>query len=236
MSLKTLENAYILHMRPYRETSALLEVYTQDHGRLSLIARGCRGRHHRWRHILSVFQPLAITWAGRGDLFMLKEAENIGMPWQLKEKNTLFSGFYLNELLLYLLAKQDPHPDIFHIYHQTLQHLSQGYALEPVLRRFEKHFLAGLGYELSFIQDSESRAIQPDKYYYYQADKGFLLCDEKPIDYPSLIYQGQSLLSIHEDDYKLPETLRAAKRIFRLKLSVLLGNKSLKSRDMFKAS
>jgi DNA repair protein RecO (recombination protein O) len=155
------------------------------------------------------------------------------MPWQLKEKNTLFSGFYLNELLLYLLAKQDPHPDIFHIYHETLQHLSQEYPLEPVLRRFERHFLAALGYELSFMTDYHGAPIQPEKYYDYQHDKGFVLTDEARHYHPASIYQGQHLLSIHDDHYETAEILHVAKRIFRLKLSTLLGNKSLKSRQMF---
>src|SRR5712691_563317 len=145
--------AFILHGYAYRETSLLVEVFTRDFGRISMVARGARGARSALRGVLLAFQPLALSWFGKGDVRTLARAEWIGGQPLLRGE-ALLCGFYLNELLLRLVSREDPYDALFSQYHQALRRLASGAESSPVLRAFEKALLKELGYAMMLDRDS----------------------------------------------------------------------------------
>lgn len=226
-----LQKAFVLHTRAYRDTSLLLEVFTINHGRLSLIARGVRNGKHRWRHLLMPFRQVELTWSGNGELQTLTQLESGGDCFDLRAK-ALFCGFYLNELILYLLPKQDTYTDIFELYGRTLRMLQNQHQLEPCLRYFERHLLRMLGYDTGFEQDCNGEHIESESVYLYRSEYGFIPVKQQ-IDATQVLYRGQTLLDIDKDHYASEQTLSQAKQLFRTKLQFLLGHKQIKSREMF---
>jgi DNA repair protein RecO (recombination protein O) len=166
-----LEPGYILHHYPYRDTSLLLEVFTKDHGRLGMVARGARGPANRQRPSLQSFRPLLVSWSSRGELGTLTGCESNG-PMIALEGTALFSGFYLNELLMRLLLRQDPHAGLFHCYEQTLKGLSVEGG-QRSLRLFEKKLLEELGYGLQLERDvQEHQPLAADGAYEFRLEHG----------------------------------------------------------------
>ena len=141
---------YLLHHRPWRDTSRILEVLTREHGRLTLFARGVRGPQAKLAPVLQPFQPLLLSFSGRGEAATLTGAERAASCAALPPA-ALLSGFYLNELLLKLTTRHDPQPQLFDHYHGTLSALRGGAPLAPALRLFEKHLLEVLGYGLETV-------------------------------------------------------------------------------------
>ena len=145
----TLEPAYVLHSREYRDTSRILDVFSAAHGRLTLFARGARGPKSRLASLLMPFRPLLVSWTGRGDAAQLTAAEPRGEASPLPSRQVM-SGFYLNELIISLTTRHDPQPQLFEDYGAALRSLSGDGPAEPTLRVFEKRLLASLGYGLEF--------------------------------------------------------------------------------------
>jgi len=226
-----LEQAYILHSRPYRDTSLLLELFTYTHGRAACVAKGARSAKKSWRYVLKPFQPLSIALTGKRELLTLVKAEANGLAHAL-QGSALFCGFYLNELLLNLSAKYDAYPYLFTRYQETLIALAQG-DIEISLRYFERYLLADLGYGINCNFDANGREIEPTQHYIYQFDHGFMPVSKKAAE--TRCFQGKHLLAIAQNDYHSSEVLIAAKRLFRAKIQYLLGHKTLKSREVFLA-
>src|SRR5262244_4451478 len=159
--------AFVLHTYPYRETSAIVETFTAGYGRVALVARGAKRTRSELRSVLQAFQPLTLSWSGTGELKTLIRAEwRGGLP--LVGGSALLCGFYLNELLLKLLAREDPHPRLFADYEAALQELASGAEQAPVLRRFELTLLTELGYALPLVREADTGApIDPATRYYY---------------------------------------------------------------------
>ena len=149
-----LEPAYILHTRAYRETSLILEVFTHGYGRTGLVARGARRPKSPFRGILNSFQPLRLSWSGRGELPTLAQAEQGGQSSQLRG-DAVLAGFYVHELLLKLLQRHDPHPQLFGHYATLLANLADGQSVEKLLRIFELELLREIGYALSLDSDAQ---------------------------------------------------------------------------------
>ena len=147
-----LEPAYILHTRPYRESSLILEVFTPGYGRTGLVARGARRPKSPLRGILNSFQPLRLTWSGRGELATLAQAEQGGHSRQLRG-DAVMAGFYVHELLLKLLQRHDPHPQLFGHYATLLANLADGHPVEKLLRIFELELLREIGYNSNLNHD-----------------------------------------------------------------------------------
>jgi DNA repair protein RecO (recombination protein O) len=226
-----LHPAFILHSRPYTETSSLLEVFTQDYGRIALIARGARTARSALRGLLRPFKPLLMSWSGKTELMALTAAEQNGGSYELMG-NALLSGMYLNELLVKLLQRFDAYPEIFTAYQQTLCHIQYTENIEKSLRLFEKNLFQALGYGLMLNMDSENdNEILPHQYYHFEFEKGFIP-SETTIH--SRAFLGEHLLSFHREELSCSETLLTAKRITRQVLGFLLGDKILKSRDLFR--
>ena len=152
--------AFILHARAWRETSLLIEAFTRDHGRVGLVARGVRSAKSRFaRATLQPLQPLLIGWSARGELGTLTSVEQTGSPWRLSG-DALFAGMYINELVLRVSSRNDPHRDAFGAYTECLGRLAENDDIAWTLRRFERDLLADLGYALMARRSSPASRMR----------------------------------------------------------------------------
>lgn len=222
--------AYVLHSRPFRNTSLLVNLFTQQYGLISAVARSARGPKSRYLGQLQLFTPMLVSWHGTHELKTLNTVELNGMPIQLNQK-PLFCGFYLNELLIRLLHKEDAHPTLFDLYHQTLCRLEKNDSIAIVLRLFEKKLLDELGYGLPLKQDAKTREkIQSNCFYQYEHQHGFILCEQHNAQN---VFLGSDLIAIDQENLDDDTILQTAKRLTRTAIQHLLGNKPLHSRDFF---
>lgn len=229
----SLQPAFILHHRAYRETSLLLDVLTQDYGRISLIARGVRKNRSRTKPLLQPFRPLLISWHGKTELMSLQIVEPQGIPIPLQGE-CLLSGFYLNELLMRLLQKHDPHPQLYTIYRDTLLELGQTRLQQKHLRLFEKKLLDELGYGLQLDHAiPDGKAFLADRLYRFYPEQGFELYEGTENQPQGMIFWGKSLLALLTGQLEDEETLREIKRLMRIALGVLLGPEPIQSRRLF---
>jgi len=228
-----MEAAYVLHLRPYRETSQLLEVLTREHGRVGLVARGARGPRARWRGSMQPFQPLHLSWSGRGSLYSLRAAEPAGPPSNLAGQR-LMSAWYLNELLLNFTTRGDPHPELFAHYSAALSGLRDDTEAALSLRRFELALLTEAGYGLNVATDSEGgEPLDADRSYEYIADRGAIAASGGGSN--ALTLTGRQLQAIAAGDFADAATLSLAKRLFRRILAHHLDGRQLRTREVFAA-
>ena len=226
-----LSRALILHRRPYHDTSLLVEVFSRDHGRIGLVARGANRGRARLRGLLRPFAPLLLSWSGRGELATLTGAEEQQQALWLPA-GRLLTGLYLNELLITLLTRHDPHPALFDGYWQALSGLAMAGDEEPVLRRFEVLLLAEIGYGLQLDRDADGNGpIQPGRTYRYVLDRGPLPLAASD---DGITISGRSLLALARGELIEPEVLREAKRLTRAALAAHL-DKPLRSRALLGA-
>lgn len=225
-----LEPVFILHGRPYRNTSLIVEMFTMRYGRVAALARSARGLSSRYKGKLQPFSPMLASWTGRSELMNLGQVELNGMAYQI-EGQALLCAFYLNELIMRLLQRDDPYPILFEQYQATLNALEKKASLEKTLRCFEKNLLERLGYGLSLERDAQTgEDIQSDQLYQYIPERGFLRCDV--VMEGLAIFSGKSLLSLREEKFCDKKCLQDAKRLMRIILSHHLGPKPLKSREL----
>ena len=223
--------AYILHTRPYRAPSKLVDLLTPEFGRVTAVARGVRARKTPKRNLLNPFTRLLVSFQGKTDLKLLTHFEAEGAHFPLTAKH-LFSGFYVNELLVRLLPELDAHPEIYYLYEQSLQALSTQQDLEPVLRCFEFQLLQELGYGIDFETDAKSGdAISAQLNYCLNPAQGVYVAHaDVPLNFQ---FCGAHINAIAQRDFSLPDVKQTAKRISRLLLKPLLGSKPLMSRELF---
>jgi len=227
----TLIPAYVLHQYDWRETSRLVEVFTHDHGRLGLVARGARRANSPWRAVLRPFQPLLLSWVGGGELATLTAAEAGDGPHALSGR-ALMSGFYMNELLLRLLPRLDPQPGLFGQYGHALSRLTQ--ATAPALRLFEKHLLAALGYGLNLERDAATgQPLETDAMYRYEPEQGPVRIGGAAGTGVNI--RGGALLALASGDFQQPEQLRDVRHLLQTLLDELLGGRPLKTREVMRA-
>ncbi|OGT38108.1 MAG: DNA repair protein RecO [Gammaproteobacteria bacterium RIFCSPHIGHO2_12_FULL_37_14] len=237
-----LQPAFVLHRRAYRETSFLVELFTQEFGRLTLIARGVRKMHSATFGLIQPFSPLLVSWSGKGELMTLSYIETKSVVRRLN-KESLFAGLYLNELLMCLLQKWDVHTELFINYEKTITMLQQGLE-EKILRMFEKSLFEELGYGVLPKSDiSLQKAFLPEKYYRFIFEQGFVLGNtmdvsgaevpvERPSNHQSNLFSGKNLLAIANNHWQDEAVLRDAKRLTRLMLASLLGARQIYSRQL----
>ncbi len=228
-----LHPAYILHHRPYRNSSRLLEVFSRDYGRFGMVARGVSSRRSPLQGRLQLFRPLLLSWYSRGELATLRGAEPDGAPLKFSGA-VLMSGFYLNELLLRLTWRHVGYSRLFQIYHQTLNQLGEQRVNQEALRIFECRLLEELGYAMILDQDVETgRPIQPDAYYCYHIERGPV---EAPMEQGSgLRVAGSSLLALADGALQDEQSIKDARRLMRSVLAFYLGDKPLHSRELFRS-
>lgn len=211
-----LEPAYLLAVRPYSDTSLLLEAFTPAYGRLGLIARGARGPRSRLRGLLQPFAPLLLSWRSAGELGTLTGAEAQAPPVPLAGER-IFFGWYLNELLTRLLQRHDPHPKLHAVYATLLPELAGGDVQAQVaLRLFEKRLLADVGYGLLLPGD-----IDPSGCYRYDWDRG-------PVP-DARGYAGSSLIALRDERLDDDASRRDARHLLREAIRRQLGGRELQT-------
>jgi DNA repair protein RecO (recombination protein O) len=231
-----LQPAYVLHHRPYRDTSRILELFTRDFGRVSVFARGARGGRNKSGSLMPVLQPfnrVLVSWSGRGEAGQLTAAEFDG-AFAIMPPDQLVNGYYLNELLLKLFARHDSHADVFALYAATIDALK--HSTEPLraLRIFEKRLLDALGYGLVLdVEAATQEAIEPTRVYHYRLEQGAVRALD--VAEGSLVFQGSSLLSLAREELTAPAALADARRLLRAALERCLDGRELKSRQVLLA-
>jgi len=228
-----LQPCYILHHRPYRETSLILDIFSLQYGRVTLFAKGAkRGR----RPLVSILQParrLHMTWTVHAETGTLTAAEADGPACRLSGSR-LFSCLYMNELLVRLLHRQEAHQELFYKYEESLRRLEAGDIEDRVLRIFEKHLLKSLGYGLILDQETGSGVpIDTAGRYFYRLDSGPV--SKKPENARGIDVSGKTLLALHDEANWDKDIAREAKLMFRVVLDTHLGEKPLGSRDLYRA-
>ena len=221
--------AYILHHRPFRDSSQILDVLTRDHGKLALVARGSRGSKSRLAGVLRPFLPLRVSWVAKSELGTLTGAEAAGPPSGLRG-DALLSAYYVNELTMHFLHRHDPQPEIYDLYAQAVQSLCGASHVAARLRHFEIDFLSLLGYAVNLDREAGSgRNVDPDGNYDYRVEEGPV-----PVERSNgpLVFRGATLLAIAAGQFDDPDILRAANRLLRDVITFHLGGKELQSRKV----
>ena len=221
--------AFVLHTFAYRETSVIVEAFTAEHGRIAMVARGAKRPRSELRGLLHGFQPLLISWFGQQELKTLIKAEwRGGLP--LVSGSALVCGFYLNELLLKLLPREDPHPQLFANYESALSDLAAGAVQAPVLRRFELALLTELGYALPLVCEADTGGpIDPAARYHYAFDRGPRRAPPEPSARLPIV-RGATLLALADGRYPDAATAAEAKRLMREVLDHYLEQRGVESR------
>ncbi|AWK43017.1 MULTISPECIES: DNA repair protein RecO [Photorhabdus] len=225
------QRVFVLHGRPYSETSLLLDLFTENEGRISVLAKGARGRRSNLKGCLQPFTPLLVRWSGRGAIKTLRDADPISLALPLTG-SVLYSGLYINELLSRVLEQGTAYPALFFDYLQCLQILAASeYTPEYALRRFELALLANLGYGVDYLHCAGSgEPVADTMTYRYREEKGFIA--SLVVDHYS--FTGRELKSLATREFPDSATLKAAKRFTRIALKPYLGGKPLKSRELFR--
>ena len=225
------EPAWLLHHRPFRDSSRILDILTRDHGRLSLVARGSRSARSKLKGVLRPFLPLQLSWVIRTDLGTLTGAEIGGAPISLNG-DALLSGYYVNELILSLLHRHDAQPEVFEAYSAAIVALNSETDVAATLRRFEIELLRLLGYALNLDHDTETgQDLVRECRYEYRVAQGPIRTTGS--DGP-LNCSGEELLSVARQDFSDPDTARNAARLMRNVIAWHLDGKELKSRKVLK--
>lgn len=223
---------FVLHTYPFKETSLVAELFTRNFGRVATTAKGARRPRSVMRGMLQAFQPLLATWSGKLELKTLHGLEWNGGLLSLQGE-ALMCGFYLNELLLRLLPREDPHEALFAYYADTLKTLASGENLATTLRRFELKFLQELGYAIPLSVDANGQAIQAHQNYRYEAEHGAYKLNGVAGHYDNGVkLSGSTLINVLNDDYSLEQTRQQSKQLMRYLLAHYLGDKPLHTRQL----
>ncbi|SNR76322.1 DNA replication and repair protein RecO [Methylobacillus rhizosphaerae] len=223
---------FVLHTYPFKETSLVVELFSREFGRIAAVAKGARRPRSVMRGMLQAFQPLQATWSGKAELKNLHSMEwNAGL--MLLHGEALMCGFYLNELLLRLLPREDSHDVLFDYYHQTLRILAQGQVSPATtLRRFELRMLQELGYAVPLEHDAYSNLIQTGQQYIYMVEQGAQPVGQYMTEANGVQLMGKTLLDMVQDDYSDVLTQQQSKQLMRTLLAYYLGEKPLHTRQL----
>lgn len=234
-----MDRGYVLHSYPYRETSLILQVWTEKHGRLGLVAKGARRPKSASRSVLVPFQPLSLDWFGRGELRTLKTAEPSAPATPLGGAS-LMSAFYLNELLLKLTHRDDPHEGLFAAYDAAITELrnisrlvprASSLAIEPVLRRFELRLLQEVGYALELSREAGGHTpIAAEREYFYVVERGAVPAAEGEAPSNAIRLRGQTLIDLESGRFEDAPTAAQSKQLMRLLINHSLNGQELATR------
>jgi DNA repair protein RecO (recombination protein O) len=227
------EPAFVLHSYPFKETSLVIELFTREYGRIAAVARGARRPRSALRGVLLAFQPLLVSWSGKGEVQTLMRAEWAG-PYHPLAGLSLLCGFDLNELLLKLLPRHDPHERLFESYAATLDALHAGADTFATLRSFEQALLRELGYAMTLDRDVESGlAIAAEQRYTYVVERGPVSgAPEREANGVELL--GQTLLDMQSGDYSRALTQQQSKALMRVLINHYLGDQVLHTRQLLR--
>ncbi|SAK69436.1 DNA repair protein RecO [Caballeronia temeraria] len=221
---------FVLHSYPYRETSLIIDVFSRDHGRVALVAKGAKRPHSALRGVLQTFQPLGLSWTGKGEVRTLTTAEWVGGMLPLAG-DALLCGFYVNELLVKFCAREDAHPALFNHYVLTLSRLAHDEPAAQVLRSFECVLLRETGYAMNLLRTVTRQPVVADARYVFDPDRGVReASDDLPAQWP--VISGQTLIDMERDDYTNPQTAAQSKTLMRFLLNHYLGGTPLATRQI----
>lgn len=221
--------AFVLHSYPYKETSLIVDMFTRDYGRIGLVAKGAKRPHSALRGVLQTFQPLQVSWSGKSELRTMIDAEWVGGMLPL-ERTALLCGFYLNELLVKLIARDDPHPVLFDHYVATLNQLAHGEPAPIVLRKFERTLLKETGVAADLTRCTSTRAaVNPLADYVVDPERGARPATAADT-WPAV--SGKTLLDMEREDYTDPATQAQSKQLMRFLLAHHLGGAPLNTRQI----
>jgi DNA repair protein RecO (recombination protein O) len=226
---------FVLHTYPFKETSLVVELFTRDFGRVAAVARGARRPRSAMRGMLQSFQPLLAAWSGKNELRNLHSLD-WGEGLLLLQGQALMCGFYMNELLLRLLPREDGHEALFDYYAQTLRTLSgaadRSQDTAITLRRFELRLLQEMGYAVPLEQDEYGLALEDNRSYYYIPERGACALPEESARQNGVQLSGRTLLDMALDVYDEARTRQQSKQLMRMLLSHYLGDKPLHTRQL----
>lgn len=227
------QRAFVLHSYPYSESSLLLDVFTENNGKIKVLAKGARSRRSNIKGCLQPFTPLLLQWYGRGSIKTLRTVEAVSLALPLSGIS-LYSGLYINELLVRILDQETAYPALFFDYLNCIQELAIADGpIEKVLRRFELALLSQIGYGIDFLHCAATgEPVVSSMTYRYYLEKGFV----SSVMIDRFSFTGKELIALAQREFPDIETLQAAKRFTRLALKPYLGNKPLKSRELFRKS
>ena len=225
------EPAWLLHHRPFRDSSKILDILSRDQGRLAVVAKGSRGAKSKLRGILRPFLPLQLSWVIRADLGTLTGAELDGAPLSLTG-DALLSGYYVNELILKLLHRHDPQPEIFVAYGKTIERLAGNKEVAAPLRQFEIELLRMLGYALNLDHDTHTQEpLRSQQQYEYRAAEGPVPVSDRE---GPMVFTGAELDAIRKQQFADRAVLKNAGTLLRNVIAFHLDGKELKSRKVLK--
>jgi DNA repair protein RecO (recombination protein O) len=226
---------FVLHTYPFKETSLVVELFSRDFGRVAAVAKGARRPRSAMRGMLQSFQPLVGAWSGKNELRNLHSLE-WGEGLLLLQGQALMCGFYMNELLLRLLPREDPHEALFDYYAQTLRSLCKSQVNNQdaaiTLRRFELKMLQEMGYAVPLDCDEEGAPIAPSQAYFYIPERGACALQAKEWQQNGVQLFGKTLLDMAKDDYAELPTQQQSKQLMRALLGHYLGDKPLHTRQL----
>lgn len=218
--------AYVLHSRPYRDTSLIVDFFTLEHGRVSAVVQGARRPGSRLRGAVQPFVPVQLAWRGRNELKTLTSAEAVSAMLFL-QGDALLCGMYVNELLQRALLPFDPHPQLYIYYQYVLNELVKAEDIEGALRTFEHRLLKELGLMPGLD------GLDPELIYYLDSEKGLAAISTPDAKQKAKCFWGWQLLAVADDCYEEKSVRQAAKRLMRLLIDQLLEGKTLRSRELF---
>jgi len=219
---------YVLHTYPFKETSLVVELFSKQFGRIAAVAKGARRPRSAMRGMLQSFQELSGAWSGKNELKTLHSLDwSTGLT--LIKGEALMCGFYMNELLLRLLPREDAHEVLFDYYANTMQTLTEGKDFATTLRRFELKLLQEMGYAVPLLHDENEQEILADKTYRYEAEYG--ACELKSTK-NGVQLSGKTMLDMARDDYSDAQTQLQSKQLMRYLLAHYLGDKPLHTRQL----
>lgn len=226
------QRGFVLHKREYSETSFLVDFFTEHHGRITLLAKGARRPRSPLKALLQPFTPLLLRWSGKGDLKTLTKVEAASLTLPMNTL-ALYSGFYVNEVLVRVLENQTAYQELFQHYLLCVTQLaSSPDLLEPTLRTFEFQVLKALGYGVDFIHCiATGEEVDPKMWYQFRENEGFIAS----LLQNNLSFLGKDLLAFDSLDFSEKSTQQAAKRFTRIALKPYLGSQPLKSRELFQS-
>jgi DNA repair protein RecO (recombination protein O) len=226
------ESSFVIHTRPYSETSLYTDIFSRNYGRLTVIAKGARRQKSKFRGILLPFRQLLTGWSGKGEIPVLTLAEPVE-PWAEMRGHGVLCGFYVNELVTRLLHRYDPHPELFDYYSDTMVRLLRGEAREDALRLFEKRLLREIGYAMSLEYEAHSRRdIDPAARYRYIPHLGAVA--EHSEQRGGVPISGAALHALRIESFNGDNELKECKRLMRTMIAHQLGSRPLHSRKLFR--
>ncbi|MCX8650752.1 DNA repair protein RecO [Gilliamella sp. B2776] len=223
------QRAFVLHTRTQTESSLFVDLFVESGGKITVLAKGARRKNSTLKGLLQPFTPLIVQCSGKGNIKILRQVEAMSLTLPLVSIS-LYSAFYLNELLHRVLIADTDMPTLFDDYLKSLQQLAQQIPAENVLRIFELSLLENLGYHVDFFHCSVTGDdIVESMYYQYQSEKGFI----SSLLRNNTSFTGEQVLALGNRVFNSPDTLKAAKRFTRMALKPYVGSKPFKSRELF---